>query len=96
MIKGTPRENINKVVLIVVNAETEPDTKWDRHEGIPPIGAMMSAYSSIAIERYNEETIALFEGSVKLWADEIKEKRCKGGSGLHRTWFLRGYTVLCG
>ena len=28
-IKGTPREKVQKVVLIVVNAETEPDRKWD-------------------------------------------------------------------
>jgi NTE family protein len=77
LIKGTPRENLNKVVLIVVNAETQPDTKWDRSEGIPPIGAMMSAYSSIGIERYNEETIALLKESVKPWADEIKAQRCK-------------------
>ena len=78
LIKGTPRENINKVALIVVNAETQPDTKWDRSEGIPGIGAMMSAYSSIGIERYNEETIALLKESVKTWADEIRTQRCKG------------------
>jgi NTE family protein len=78
LIRGTPRENVHKVVLIVVNAETQPDTKWDRSEGIPPLGAMMSSYSSISIERYNEETLALLKESVKLWADEIKTERCKG------------------
>ena len=79
LIKGTPSEKVNKVVLVVVNAETQPDTKWDRSEGIPPLGAMMSAYSSISIERYNEETIALLKESVKAWEDEIKVQRCKGG-----------------
>jgi NTE family protein len=77
-IKGTPGEKVQKVVLMVVNAETEPDKKWDRIENIPPFGAMFSAYSSIAIERYNEETLALLKESVKSWADEIKTKRCKG------------------
>jgi NTE family protein len=80
LIKGTPRENVNKVVFVVVNAETQPDTKWERSEGVPPIGAMMSAYSSIGIERYNQETIALLKESVKSWADEIKAQRCKGGA----------------
>lgn len=79
-IKGTPMEKVHKVVFIVVNAETQPDTKWDRSEGIPGIGAMMSAYSSIGIERYNQETIALLKESVKSWADEIKTGRCKGGA----------------
>ena len=78
-IKGTPVENVRKVAIIVVNAETEPDTKWDRIEGIPPFGAMLSSYSSIAIERYNQETIALLKESVKSWADEIRTQRCKGG-----------------
>jgi NTE family protein len=63
-----------------VNAETEPDRKWDRTEKIPPFGAMASAYSSVGIERYNEETLALLEESVKSWANEIKTKRCKGGA----------------
>jgi NTE family protein len=80
LIKGTPREKVNKVVFVVVNAETQPDTKWDRSEGIPPIGAMMSAYSSIGIERYNQETIALLKESVKSWADEVRTQRCKGGT----------------
>jgi NTE family protein len=77
-IKGTPMEKVQKVVLIVVNAATEPDPKWDRIEKIPPFGAMFSAYSSIAIERYNKETLALLKESVKSWADEVKTKRCKG------------------
>ncbi len=79
-MKGTPMENARKIVFMVVNAETQPDTKWDRWESIPPFGAMMSAYSSISIERYNEETLALLKESVKSWKDEIKTGRCKGGT----------------
>jgi NTE family protein len=73
-------EKTRKIVFVVVNAETEPDRKWDRTERIPPFGAMASAYSSIGIERYNEETLALLEESVKSWANEIKTQRCKGGA----------------
>jgi len=78
-IKGTPVETVHKVAIIIVNAETQPDTKWDRVAGIPPFGAMLSSNSSIAIERYNQETIALLKESVKSWADEIRTQRCKGG-----------------
>jgi len=63
-----------------VNAETEPDTKWDRTEKIPTFGVMLASYSSIAIDRYNKETIALLKESVGSWADEIKTQRCKGGT----------------
>jgi NTE family protein len=78
--KGTPMEKAQKVVFVVVNAETEPDTKWDKFEAVPPFGAMLSSYSSISIERYNEETIALLKESVKSWADEIRTQRCRGGN----------------
>jgi len=80
LIKGTPRENINKIVLIVVNAEAQPDTKWDRSGSSPPVSAMLSAYPSIAIERYNDETIALLKESIKPWTDEIRAERCRGGA----------------
>jgi NTE family protein len=79
-IQGTPLENVRKVVSIVVNAETEPDPKWDRTEKIPTFGVMLASYSSIAIDRYNKETIALLKESVGSWADEIKTERCKGGA----------------
>ena len=73
-------EKVHKVVIIVVNAETQPDTKWDRLESPPPFGAMLLSYSSIAIERYNEETIAFLKESLKSWADEVRTQRCKGGA----------------
>src|SRR5208337_700312 len=79
-IKGTPREKVHKIVLIVVNAETETDSKFDRIRNIPPFGAMLSAYSSIAIERYNQETLALLKESVKSWTTEIRMQRCKGSA----------------
>ena len=79
-MKGTPMEKVRKVVFIVVNAETVPDPKWDRTEKIPTFGVMLASYSSIAIDRYNEETIALLKESVGSWADEIKTERCKGGA----------------
>jgi NTE family protein len=79
-IRGTSMEKVRKVVFIVVNAETEPDTKWDKTERIPTFGVMLASYSSIAIDRYNKETLALLKESVGSWADEIKTQRCKGGA----------------
>jgi len=92
-IKGAPVEKVRKVVLIVVNAETEPDKKWDRIETIPPFGAMASSYSSIGIERYNQETLALLKESVKSWADEIKAQSARR-IGVYCTGFLRRHPVF--
>jgi len=75
-LKAARMENVHKVVFVVVNAETESDDKWDRWEKIPPFGAMLDSYSSIAIERYNRETAALLSESFPRWAEEIRRGRC--------------------
>jgi len=75
-LKANGMENVHKIVFVVVNAETEIDDKWDRWEKVPPFVAMLDSYSSIAIERYNRETVALLSESFGRWADEIRRGRC--------------------
>jgi NTE family protein len=75
-LKYAHQENVHKVVFVVVNAETEIDTKWDRFSNVPPFGAMLESYSSIAITRYNVETVALLSESFKGWAEDIRKQRC--------------------
>lgn len=78
-LKYSNMENVHKIVLVVVNAETQIDDKWDRREKIPPFGAMLDSYSSIAIQRYNRETVALLSESFPRWAEEIRKGRCGSG-----------------
>ncbi len=75
-MKYAGRENVHKIVFLVVNAETEINDRWDRYEKVPPLAAMLDSYSSIAIERYNRETVALLSESFPRWADEIRRGRC--------------------
>lgn len=77
-IKNTHHENVHKVVFIVVNAETQPDSKLDRMESPPALSAMLESYSTIAIERYNVETVALLKENLKEWADQVRSQRCIG------------------
>jgi NTE family protein len=78
-LKYGHNENVRKIVFVVVNAETEIDTKWDRHANVPPFSAMLESYSSIAIARYNVETVALLAESFPRWADDIRKGRCGSG-----------------
>jgi len=75
-LKSANMANVHNIVFVVVNAETEIDTKWDRSEKIPPFGAMLDSYSSTSISRYNAETVALLKESFSRWADEIRSGRC--------------------
>ena len=71
--------NVHKIVFLVVNAETAINDRWDRFEPVPPFAAMLESYSSIAIERYNRETVALLSESFPRWAEEIRRGRCGAG-----------------
>ena len=75
-LKYAKQEDVHKIVFVVVNAETAINDKWDRFEQVPPFVAMLDSYSSIAIERYNRETVALLSESFPRWADEIRRGRC--------------------
>ena len=79
-IKGTHHENVHKVIFLVVNAETQPDSYWDRVESPPVFAAMLDSYSSIAIERYNVETLALLKESLSGWARQVRTQRCPEGA----------------
>jgi len=77
-IRNTHHENVHKVVFIVVNAETQPDSKLDTMESPPAFAAMLESYSTIAIERYNVETIALLKENLKEWTGQVRSQRCLG------------------
>lgn len=80
-IRNTHHENVHKVVFIVVNAETQPDSRLDRMESPPALAAMLESYSTIAIERYNVETVALLKENLKEWAGQVRFQRCHGETG---------------
>jgi NTE family protein len=78
-LKAAGMEQVHKIVFLMVNAETEIDPKWDRSDIIPPFAAMLDSYSSIAITRYNTETVALLRESFSRWTDQIRKGRCPEG-----------------
>lgn len=75
-LKHANMENVHKIVFVVVNAETQVNEKWDRYGKVPPFAAMLDSYSSIGVERYNMETIALLNESFPRWAEEVRRGRC--------------------
>jgi len=78
-LKLTGMEKVRKIVLIVVNAESKTESQWDKAEVVPPLSAMLGNYSTIAIVRYNRETMAVLQESFGRWIDQIREGRCPPG-----------------
>jgi len=78
-LKAAGQEEVHKIVFLIVNAETEINPKWNLLGSIPPFSAMVDSYSSIAISRYNIETVALLRESLRGWEDQIRQGRCPAG-----------------
>ena len=74
-IKATLRQLHKKppshVVVISVNASTDPEPAMDKSNAEPSISETISAMSDVQLHRYNTGTLELMEASVKQWAEAI-------------------------
>lgn len=68
--------NTRKVVLILVNAETEAGSRPDHVERTLRSGQVLKSVTHIPISRYNFETVELAKEYFKQWAEEIRTQRC--------------------
>jgi NTE family protein len=69
-------ENTHKVAFIVVNAETEVTKSLNLFGKPPAFAAMLNSYYSIAITRYNYETVMLLRENFRRWTEEVQKGRC--------------------
>lgn len=75
-LKNSDKPNAHKIVIILVNAQTENNPKWSLLNSALPFSAMIEAYSSVAIARYNQDTIMLVRDSFDKWSNDIRRGRC--------------------
>jgi len=64
-------------IVVVVNAETDPNPKIDLSSTAPSFAALMGSVSGSQIRRYNLETLLLAEESVKQFSRLFAEKTGK-------------------
>jgi NTE family protein len=60
-----------RLILISVNASTDPQSSMDETPKQPSIAHSISAVSNVQLRRYTADTIALVDKSLKRWAEEI-------------------------
>ena len=77
-------ENTRKVVFILVNAETEPDSQPDQVERTLRSGRVLKSATHIPFSRYNFETVELVKEYFKQWEEEIRSQRCSASKNLAR------------
>jgi len=59
------------VVVVVVDAQVNPDPPFSRRPSPPSLGTVLGAVTGIQINRYTFETIELMRESLKSWAHEL-------------------------
>ena len=69
-----------KVVVILVNAETALDVESSRKMQTPTFAASLGAATSVPLQRYSFETVALLKDRLREWERESYESTCGAGA----------------
>ena len=67
------------LVIVSVNASTNPVTDMDGTNRQPSIFATVNAMSGVQLHRYNTATLELVESQLGLWAEEVSSPDHKVG-----------------
>jgi NTE family protein len=66
---------VSKIVFIVVNAKTEPDSDLDRKERAPNLDTVLMTVATVPMDNYSFDTIELMKQSLQQWEKDIKTRQ---------------------
>ncbi len=64
-------KNVEKLVVLLVNAQTRPVQPMEQSADEPPVGEVINAVTDAQLQRYNMESLILVENSFREWATEL-------------------------
>jgi NTE family protein len=70
---------VRRVLVISVNAQSEPNPNWPRQRVVSGLGQIVSAATGAQIGAYNLETLIAVEQMVREFNDQQREMRCRRG-----------------
>ena len=65
------RKSPRSLVIISVNASTDPEPQMDKSNKQPSLGETISSMSGVQLHRYNVDTLELISKKLKQWAQEL-------------------------
>ncbi|BFM14311.1 patatin-like phospholipase family protein [Maricurvus nonylphenolicus] len=83
----------SEIVIVLVNAETSPESGIEHSPRKPKLGTTVSAFSHVQVERYNLETRALFKRRLGHYRDVFKQ-HYQGEKPLHITYANLGFSGI--
>ena len=74
LLKDTGFEKTEKVVFLIIDAQTQESSQWKFLNRIPGLGMILNASSTIMVNKYNFETIELLHRYAQDWTYLDKTK----------------------
>ena len=75
LLRLVNQNKVKKIVFIVVNAKTEPDTNLDRKESSPNLDKVLMTVATVPMDNYSFDTIALLKESLGQWEKDIQSRK---------------------
>ena len=80
LMRGDPRasvaelgyEGTEEILVILVNAQRQPDLRFEEEGLLPSLWQMLSVTSSVQMNRFNFETIELVRSGFEAWTAELR------------------------
>ncbi|BCA53772.1 lipoprotein [Nitrospira sp. KM1] len=74
LLKLSGVKNIQKLVVLAVNAETSPDALEYRSDHVPIMSQAMRSMIDVPINRYSFDTVMLIRLALKQWQEDLRDK----------------------
>jgi len=68
-------EQVKKIVVIIVNAKTEPNITLDQKESAPDLKDTLMTVANAPMDNYSFETIELLKKSVEQWQKDVDARK---------------------
>ena len=89
-------EEVRKVIVIAVNAQTEGEPKFNKRDYSIPIIDSMDAATSVPLKNYSFETMELLKDNLEDFAEAVTESRCletRPGAGVNSSCDVKAYLI---
>ncbi len=89
ILRKINREEVDKLVVIVVNAATDPETKLNQSPNVPGMTDVLTAAATIPLDNYSADTVSLIKAKISEFnagydmlrdCDGVLQSRCPGAS----------------
>jgi NTE family protein len=71
-IRNLGYENVDEIVVLIVNAQRQPDLRIDEQGLAPSLAQLLTLSMGAQMNRYNYETIELVRSGFEAWAAELR------------------------